>query len=442
MPRTPLSTRQESALKLPASLFSCLQVGGVVLSTIWLALGSVAHGQGIGLRGISPINSGMGGAAVAAPLDSAGALNWNPATISALPGSDMSLGMEVILPGSRVSSQVPSAHLSGTTDSESGTVAVPSMALVRKIEGSPWTWGLGIYGIGGSRVNFPASSTNPAFMSQNVGGFGNVSAQVDIFQIAPTISYEVNENISIGFAPTITSANLVCSPLFLGPSVSGHYPTGVGTRYAWGGGFQTGIYYTTEVGWHYGASFKSPQWMEPFRFTTTDYAQHSQITTYHLNYPMVASLGVSYSGWERWVLACDLRYFDYAHTSGFGDDGWDSNHALTGLDWNSVWSMALGVQRQVSDNLYLRMGYCYNDNPIDSDAATFNLASPLVIQHTLHLGFTYMFAENWTVSAAYVHGFENSVTGPLRSPTGTVPGASITDSSWADSLSLGFSKRF
>jgi long-chain fatty acid transport protein len=384
----------------------------------------------------------MAGAAVAAPLDSAGALNWNPATISALPGSDVSFGMEMILPGSRVSSQIPYAHLAGTTESEPGTVAVPSMALVRKIDGSPWSWGLGMYGIGGSRVNFPASTTNPAFMSQNYGGFGNVAAQVDVFQMAPTVAYEVNEHVSVGFAPTITSANLVCSPLFLGPSVSGYYPTGVGTRYAWGGGFQTGVYYTTDVGWHYGASFKSPQWMEPFRFNTLDSAQNPQQTTFSLNYPAITSLGVSYSGWDRWVLACDVRFFDYADTLGFGHRGWGSDGALTGLDWNNVWSVALGVQRQLSDSIYVRMGYCFNDNPIDPDSATYNLASPLVIQHTLHLGLSYMFAENWTASAAYVHGFENSVTGPLHSPVGIIPGASITESSWADSLSLGFSKRF
>ena len=46
---------------------------------------SAVHAQfGVAISGVGPINRSMGGAAVAAPLDSAGALYWNPATIGAL----------------------------------------------------------------------------------------------------------------------------------------------------------------------------------------------------------------------------------------------------------------------------------------------------------------------------------------------------------------------
>ena len=54
-----------------------------------------------------------------------------------------------------------------------------------------------------------------------------------------------------------------------------------------------------------------------------------------------------------------------------------------------------------------------------------------------------MFAQNWMASAAYIHGFENSVTGPLHGPTGAaIPGTSVTSRVSADELNLGITKRF
>ena len=57
------------------------------LSASILALFSTspAWPQGLVLPSAGPINGSMAGASVAASIDPAGALYWNPATISALP---------------------------------------------------------------------------------------------------------------------------------------------------------------------------------------------------------------------------------------------------------------------------------------------------------------------------------------------------------------------
>ena len=61
---------------------------------------------GLAASGVGPINRSMGGAAVAAPLDSAGALYWNPATIGALPQSEMEFGVGFLVPRTTLSSRV------------------------------------------------------------------------------------------------------------------------------------------------------------------------------------------------------------------------------------------------------------------------------------------------------------------------------------------------
>ena len=329
----------------------CCRTLGMLLAAI-LATCSLAMGQGIALRGVSPVNESMGGAATGCPIDSAGAIHWNPASISGLPSSDISFGLELILPTERLSSSVSAGPytLSGSDRGEPGVSPMPDMAFVHKSPDSPWSWGVGLFCVGGSSVNYPASLTNPILTPQPPYGLGlgQLSANVDVFQIVPTVSYELNERLSIGFAPTVTVAKLYASPLFLGPQNDangdsfGTWPSGVGTRYVWGGGFQVGMYYTTDVGWHFGAALKSPQWMEQFRYKSQDELGRPLDIGFQLNYPLIASVGASYSGFENWILACDLRYFDYANTLGFRNDGFSPEGALQGLAWNSIMSVAVG----------------------------------------------------------------------------------------------------
>jgi long-chain fatty acid transport protein len=284
-------------------------------------------------------------------------------------------------------------------------------------------------------------------------GLGSLAATVDIVQMAPTASYEVGEHLAIGFAPTLTLAKIYASPLFLGAKDDADndgdatFPAGVGTRYARGGGFQVGAYYTTDVGWHFGASVKSPQWVEPFRFNSLDELGHPRSVKFNLYYPLIASVGASYSGFDRWIFAGDLRYFDYGNTLGFADSGFNADGSVKGLGWRSIVSVALGAQRQVTDRLFLRGGYCYNGNPITPDVVEFNVASPLVVEHSVHTGFSYCFDDNWIIAMAYVHCFDNGVSGPLQTliPGGAtvpIPGTSVSTRASADVVSLGLTKRF
>lgn len=408
----------------------------------WLAVSGFAFGQGIAFRGVSAINESMAGVATATPVDSAGAIHWNPATICGLPSSDMSFGMTVLLPHSTLASQV--GPVAGTTDSEPGTLLAPNMALVRKASDSPWSYGLGMFAIGGSKVNYPASLTNP-ILSPSPPFLGRLSAEVQAYQIVPTIAYQLNENVSIGVAPTITIAQVIVNPLIIAPldPVTHEYPPSGGTRYAWGGGLQAGVYLSAYSGWNYGFSVASPQWMENFRFNSQDAFGRPQHVEFHLNYPMILSLGTSYSGWERWIVGCDVRYFDYANTVGFARGGFNADGSLAGLGWNSVMSVAVAAQYQAGERLFLRGGYCFSENPIGSAAVQENAASPLVIQHSLHTGLSFMFDDDWLASVAYVHAFDNSVAGPLRTLAGTpIPGTSLRSTAGADVLSFEVSKRF
>ena len=159
---------------------------------------------------------------------------------------------------------------------------------------------------------------------------------------------------------------------------------------------------------------------------------------------MIVSFGWAYTGIQRCILACDLRYFDYKDAPGFGDPaGFDAAGAVTGLGWSSVFSVCGGVQYQASNDLYLRMGYTYQQNPISDRNTFFNLACPVVIEHLVSIGASHRLTANSILSVTYVHGFENQQTGPYHAgAAGALPSTSVTNSLSADILSLAVTVRY
>jgi long-chain fatty acid transport protein len=414
-----------------------------------------AHAQiGALFTGAGPVNLSMGGASVAAPIDASGALFWNPASISGLPSSSMDFGVELLYPQTRLSSSlpanafgpgIPGAAVSGSSRGDDGVFPLPTMALVYRPDDSMFTYGLGVFTLGGFGVNYPSSATNPILTPQPPNGFGlgSIYSELQLLQLVPMVSAQVTDRLSIGGGPTVTMANLRADPLFVtAPNPTGSYPAGTHSRLSWGGGFQVGVYYSLDKDWHFGASFKSPQWLESFHFQAVDLRGLPNNTTANFDIPLVASVGVGYTGFEGWTLAADFRYIDYAGTQGFRQSGFAPDGTVRGLGWRDVFALSLGAQYKVTDDLAVRVGYSYNQNPISDAQSSFNVASPTILEHAVYCGFSYSVSDALSLNLSYLHGFENSVAGPLVTPFGPVPGSSVRNTTSGDALMVGATVRF
>jgi long-chain fatty acid transport protein len=410
--------------------------------------------QGLVLAGVGPINRSMGGAAVAAPLDASGALHWNPASISGLPSSEMEFGFELLYPFTTLSSAVhagalgpgvPATTLVGSDHSDGGAFPLPTVGLVYRPEQCDWTYGLGLFAVGGFAVNYPASTVNPILTAQppNGIGFGSLSTQFEVLQLDPTLSYQLTKNLSIGFAPTLNLAGLFLDPGVLAApdDANGNgfptYPAATHSRITWGLGAQAGVYYTTDAGLNFGASLKSPQWFESFRYNAVDELGRPRSLKFRFDYPMIASIGAAYTGLECVVIDLDLRYIDYHDTKGFTANGLDAAGALRGLGWDSTVVVALGVQYQPLDCLTIRAGYTYNMNPIPDDQTMFNVASPTITEHMVALGATYHVTDKFSFSAAYGHGFAHEIHGPYVGAARPIAGTAIDSKVSLDFVTLG-----
>ncbi len=433
-------------------------MGGVVICFAALATRTV-EAQGVFLTSTGPINQSFGGAGTAAPLDSMGALNWNPAAISGLRSSEVGFGLGLLLPSTTVSSTVgpstlapgfPATTLSGRNASDPGVTPIPTIGYVQRLKNSPWSFGIGVFGVGGFGANYPSSTTNPILTPQapNGIGVGRVFTQAEFFQIVPTVSYAVTDKFSIGIAPTITLAQVFCDPLILAPPNNANgdayytYGPGTATRISWGGGFQVGAYYITDSRVHLGVSVKSTQWMEPLRYNSTDELGRPLVQTVNISLPTIVSLGAAYSGFDRLLFATDVRYWDYGNAAGFSGTGFNADGSVRGLGWRSVWSVSNGIQFDATPRLTLRGGYTYGQNPVPNSQAMFNVGSPLIIENWLSCGASFRFVQNVVATLAYTHGFQNQITGPFVVAAGSVPGTSVTSAVSSDLLTGGLTVQF
>ncbi len=424
---------------------------GLALLLVGFLCADVAA-QGVLLPSLGPINRSMGGAGTAAPLDAIGANYWNPATTKALNGSELSVGMEMLYTDIELDSAIPGIT-SGSSSAESGVSPIPQIGWVHHTADPCVTFGVAMVGVGGFKANYPASSTNPVLMPQSntagvPGGFGSLYSEANFFQVAPTMSIALSDQLSIGFGPTITMGELIMDPLALAApddadgSGQARYPEGRGTRYAWGGGAQVGIYYITPNYWHFGASVKSPQWMEPFRFHSQDENGAPRTEEVKFDLPMIVSLGTAYSGFERWVFAMDVRYFDYKNTDGWGPHGFNADGSLAGLGFSNVMSVSGGAQFEVHEALYVRAGYSFNQSPIRDSEIGYNIGSTLYWQHVISTGFSYYVRPNVSLNFAASYFLEEEKSGPIITPSGSIPGSTINSRMNAVIGSFGVNVRY
>lgn len=425
--------------------------------TWWAVLGTVPARAQFGLvaSGAGPINRSMAGAATGAPLDAAGALYWNPATISALDQSEMVFGTEIVIPRTTITSHISagslgpgSPGLTGHNGANNGVFPPYVFALVHKLEGSPWTLGVAVFTLGGFAVNYPSSRTNPILTPQPPFGLGvgALNSQYLAYQFAPTVGYQLSDTVSVGFAPNLDLGTLTASPAGfalptlvptpLGPAPV--FPAATGGRYRWGGGFQVGVYYNPGNDWRFGAALKSPQWFETYTYNSVSVNGVPVTPKFNLDYPMIASVGGSYTGFDRTLIATDFRFIDYRDTNGFRHSGFSSQGELTGLGWQNVFAVATGVQYRCSDALSVRGGYSFSLNPVGNAVTSFNIASPQIIQHTLTLGASYNVTSNLKFSLAYLHFFQNETMGPIVEPfVGPIHASSVRTTATGDSVVLG-----
>lgn len=441
--RAILVMRSVTALRRSLSKIRRIVLAGLVV----VSCSQVCSAQGLMIPGVGAKNRSFGGAATGNAIDAPGALFFNPAAMSKLAGNEIVIGVEV--PFTRETVTSTGFGSSGTTRADVGIFPLSTTSIVFRPESQPHvTYGLGMFSAGGLFTNYPGDASNPVLQPRppNGAGAGPLFSLLSLLQFVPAASVQVTDNLSFGAGPVVTLATLQLGPASLAPPDDANgdgfftYPPATGTHPHYGLGFQLGAYYTADSGFNFGVSYKSTNWLETIEVNSQDELGGARELQFQLDLPRVYSIGMSYEGIPCWLFAADVRYVDYDNVDTLSNSGFNPDGSVRGVGWESVWSLSLGLQKQLSQTSSFRAGWFMTENPIPDENAAFNVGAPAYYKHILSSGLSFQLTPAVTTNIAYYYAPVSKISGPIQLPTGPAPGTRVTNavSSHAILFSMAF----
>ncbi len=412
--------------------------------------GYFSHGYGMKAKG-------RGGAATAFATDTFGGAN-NPGSM-AFVGTRVDVGLDWFQPQRSASTQgsgnaalgIPPGSFDTSVDgNEKENFFIPEFGYNYMLRPDV-ALGVTVYGNGGMNTDYNGGAlTSPAargtcnFFQTGALGAGNPSYNqlcgngnlgVDLSQliIAPTLAWKFHANHAVGIAPLIGYQRFKAYGLtaFGGISSSPGNLTDQGYDSAWGWGVRLGYYGNVTPTVSIGAAYSTKIYMGNLDKYKGLFADQGSF-----DIPQNLNIGIAWKVVPAVTLALDYQWIDYAGIDAVGNPSTQSpctfgaptqpaclgaSSQSIGFGWKAVNVWKLGVDWAVNNQWTLRAGYNHTDNPIQPRDVTFNILAPGVVQDHLTLGATYTLPGGSELTAAYMHAFENSVTGdtnPLYFPVG------------------------
>ncbi len=410
------------------------------LAALLLATPAAWAGNGHTLHGVGAVNSSMGGAGVALPIDTLGGLLLNPALVVGQDGSHFAFSAEYNEAKNAVEStvQTPIGPFSGHTDEAGDRALIPAFGFVHHTRGSNFAYGIGFLGLAGFGADYPQDSTNPILAPQP-NGFGRVYSNYQLLKVPTVLAWQLSDSFSFGLSLNAAHATLTADPAgFASFDCSG--PQGpcfvphVNADSAWGYGAGVGIRYKVTPTLALGASYNTKTKFQDFQWSSA--VSNPHLATFgtarkiklQLDMPAIAIVGLGWTPSDRLAVALDEKLINYENTAGFSDV----------LGFKNIKVTELGLQYKATDRFAVRGGYNKSQNPIPSGRTFFTIETPAIFQTHYTGGLGFKVSDFLTLDAAYYHVKENSITGPIFGPTGPVPGATVTTRMAMDSVVVTF----
>ena len=386
--------------------------------------GYFSHGYGMKSKG-------MAGVSTTSTDDAFGGAN-NPAAM-AFAGNRFDLGVDVFSPHreySRTGSAGGTGFMDGSVESDSNYFLVPELGYTHQINNN-LAAGVTVYGNGGMNTDYASGQLDAGMCQQQPPNgqpanmlCGQGSLGVDLMQliVAPTAAYKVAPNHSIGISPLLGYQRFKAeglqafSPLSSDPSKLTN--NGYDDAFGWGVriGYMGKITPTVTIG----AAYASKMDFQEFKEYAGLFAEQGDF-----DIPENYNLGVSWQATPAIRLALDYQRINYSGVDSVANTSEPAisfpctianptclggSHGI-GFGWQDMDVWKIGVEHKFSQNFTLRAGYSHTDQPIPNTDVTFNSVAPAVVEDHVTVGFTYALASGNEVTMAYMHAFENEVSG-------------------------------
>ncbi len=418
-------------------------VGVLAVAGAWMPATSFAT-DGYFSDGYGIMDIGRGGASIAVAEDSMGGAN-NPATMGFV-GDRLDAGASMFSPDRSASRSGNANGINGTAGSGTNYFVIPEFGYVHALNDSI-SLGITVYGNGGMNTDYsggqiPAGRCGTGAPASNLlCGQGRLGVDLSQAIIAPTATYKPTPNNSFGISPLIAYQRFSAQGVqaFTGVSSSPDDVTNRGYSDSFGAGVRIGWMGRVTDTISLGATYSSKVMMSRFQQYQGLFAQQGGF-----DIPQNFGAGAAFQATPELLLAFDYNRIDYSGVAAVGNP---STNAATlgsssgpGFGWNDINVYKIGAEYRLNSQWIVRGGYDHSDNPIQPRDVTFNILAPGVIQDQVSVGFTYEIAGGYELSGAYMHAFENSVSGATNSliPGGGTDKISMSENTVGFALGIKF----
>jgi len=369
---------------------------------------------GFGMR-----QSGMGGAGAADSTD-AMAQTLNPAGIVGI-GDQWQVGAAAFMPFRGYEASGTGFVAGGTVDSMAEVFVMPNFGYVRQIDAES-AWGISVYGNGGMNTTYSAipNATPGCTGGPNMPGvFCGGQAGVDLMQAFVSVDYARDLGaVKVGIAPTFAVQR------FKAQGLSAFGITEDSYDYSFGGGLRGGIEWEAMPGLRFAVAGQTKMYMTKLDKYAGLFAEQGGF-----DIPGQITAGVAFDATPDLTLAFDYQRIFYSAVPSIANSsvpvapfGADNG---PGFGWHDVDVFKIGAEWTASEQLTLRAGYAYSDNPVQSGDVMLNILAPGVTQHHITAGASYKMSEKNTLDVFGMYVPETKISGPELN--GGVPtGGAIT----------------
>ena len=375
----------------------------VLLLTVFLSGNYFASGFQINEHGAKAMS--LAGAFTALAND-ASAVQFNPAALIYLSGTQISFGSTYIRPSGSFEGPSPATTKS---DLKNKYFTPINFYITHKIN-DDMAIGFGVnnpFGLG------------TEWEEGWVGRYNAVKTEIRVFNFTPVFSYKLSDQLSIGVGANIAYSDVEIRRAIANPPLlPGGIPDGKieleGDDLAFG--FNLSILYRASDQWSVGASYKHelafeyegditstpPDLPAPYDPVEAQLAAAypKGTATAPLTAPSVFTVGAAYEATDNLTLSSDFQYTMWSSYDELRINFEDGTSSASIRDYENSFIIRLGAEYKLSDSFALRGGFLFDKNPIKDERVDFTL--PDNDRYGFNLGFGYKISESITFDLAYL----------------------------------------
>ncbi|HSP32205.1 MAG TPA: outer membrane protein transport protein [Halomonas sp.] len=353
----------------------------------------MANGVAINEQSASSMGTGFAGRSSSA--QDASTVFGNPAGMSKIDRAQVSGGIAVIDANTDISNAESIAP--GTHDGDMVPfAAIPFGYYVRPLN-DDWHFGLGVY------VPFGVISD---YEDSFQGRYHGLESEVQVVTLQPTLSYQINDRVSVGFGPTINRIEgTLTSAVPVGPSDGNVDIQGDDIGYGFNAGVLVDLSDSVALGVTYHSSV---DYTLEGRTRVSDFpipVNGSYDATLDVTTPESVDVSLTYAYDELWTLYAGTTWtrwsqFDQLLIENQGSPA-QFDTVEEELNWSDTWSFAFGAAYQVTPKVALRTGLAFDRSPTNDADRTVRI--PVGNRKVLSLGAGWEASDNLTVDVAYAY---------------------------------------